>query len=161
MDITKIATFRSAKASVFGVMLGMSKKSALALLQQEQSLTHLENDDVGLWWFIRRRDCKQVMMLSWEKGDSLLWIELLPEFGEYLQGDSKRLVTVEAADLHSELVRGYLGSPNKVVDETGPVLDNNGIKWTTFRHCYFEKGIECHVYHAPARGQTVHLRLVR
>jgi hypothetical protein len=159
VDITKVASFYSANASVFGVMLGMSRDEAWPRLQLQSALEARISPSGKAWWVRRKDDGKEVMMLAWGDGNAIRQIYLRPEFGLYLQGDSKRLVTPEALAPNSELVRSYLGPPNKVLDETDPVLYDGG-KWTLLRYCYYEKGIQFFAKGGPNHGTSVDLVLV-
>jgi S1-C subfamily serine protease len=161
VDITKEASFRSSQASVFGVMLNMSKNEVWTKLERQSSLDVKENRTNKTWSVARKNDDREIMALFWADGDSLVKIYLRADFAADLQGNSKRLVTLEVLDVQSDLVRSYLGRPNRVVDATNRNLKEAGVKFSVLRYCYYEKGIEFLSKEFDNGSKTVDLVLVK
>ncbi len=142
-------------------MLGMSRDEVSTELEREPSLVVKKNSEDKGWNLARKNDGKEIIGLFWGEGDALLKIFLRPEFGEYLQGDSKRLVTLDVLDVKSAVARLYLGTPDKIVNETDPNVYAVS-KWTMYRYCYHEKGIEFLFKDFPPKlGKKVDLILVK
>jgi hypothetical protein len=154
-DITKVASFHSTHASIFGVMLDMSPDEVEIALHQHRTIT-VKKDTAGKTWEVRK-DGRSLMRLVWKDGCVLkihFWSQPLP----YFQGNSNQLVELHALDDASSPIRSFLGVPSRVINElNGNVLPD---RLATFRYCYHDQGIEI-VISQRRNGCRVDLVLVK
>jgi hypothetical protein len=140
-DITTLPDFRSDRASVLGVRLGMSMADAKAKIADHASAGFSVKPDGAnsTRLYINAASASDsVLYLIWAPGDARLGeITVFRAFEPWLQGGTKRLLQSDAVDVSSVAGR-FLGKP----DRSGISLDIPEIGLRHVTHIYDARWIQ-------------------
>ncbi len=135
-DITSIKEFRADKVTVFGVSLGMTKEEALPLLNADERLIVKQDKFNPTWLCVYDKnpdgsEGEQVLQYVWKPTEQgLSTITIFETCSKYLKGNTKRLLTLEVLDPHSDFSKSFLGYPNR--SEVTANIPELGLKHTSY-----------------------------
>jgi len=150
-DITLYPKLKSDKISVFDIRVGMTQDEVNQLLSNKSQLhysvdegqpsSHRTSDHrIFVWDKDENNEKKNCLLyLIWtDNTEKLTGITFFEDFAPYLVGATSKLFTFEDFDIKSNLLKDYLGYPNKTeVTLDDPVA--NKLKHTAYY--YYPKGI--------------------
>ena len=113
VDITKVKDARGDKITVFGTRLGMTHAEAKAILDKNRQLTYKVDGANPDRIYVNSAAGAELFYLIWEPGKpKLTRISIFRDFGPFLVGDTKLLLTRDAIS-DSRLRSEFLGAPDR------------------------------------------------